>query len=54
MNKQGQKVDYPRLEKDNLSHMFRKLIAQGMNDNQEDMLIHLKPVILKRHHSKTM
>jgi hypothetical protein len=53
-NEQGQKTEYPRLENDSLSHMFRKLILQGMNDGQEDMLIHLQTVIMKIHRSKTM
>lgn len=53
LNKQGQKADYPKPEKDSLSHMFRKLIVQGMTESQEDMLIHLKTILLKVHHSKT-
>ena len=52
LNKQGQKAEYPKLENDGLSHMFRKLIVQGMNDEQEDMLIHLKTVMMKIHDSK--
>lgn len=51
---QGQKADYPKLENDSLSHMFRKLMLQGMTDSQEDMLIHLRTVIMKIHHSKSM
>ncbi|CAB4008676.1 Phosphoinositide 3-kinase regulatory subunit 4, partial [Paramuricea clavata] len=53
-NEQGQKIEYPRLEDGSLSHMFRKLILQGMNDGQEDMLIHLQTVIMKIHRSKTI
>ena len=52
LNKQGQKAEYPKPENDSLSHMFRKLIVQGMTECQEDMLIHLKTVILKIHYSK--
>ncbi|XP_046850772.1 phosphoinositide 3-kinase regulatory subunit 4-like isoform X2 [Xenia sp. Carnegie-2017] len=51
-NKAHVKVEYPKIENDVLSHMFRKLIAQGMNDEQEDTLILLKTVILKLHNSK--
>lgn len=51
-NKADVKVEYPKIENDVLSHMFRKLIAQGMNDEQEDTIILLKTVILKLHNSK--